>query len=84
MRPMIVLAPEQINSDRAAPGITTSAVGGVEVNLSCDYQTHFLGAGVAAAIAYVQEPSWAETCTRPGVHRGGEGRMAAFETRVKT
>lgn len=47
MRPVIVLAPKQINSDRTAPGITTSAVSGVEVNLSCDYKTHFLGAGVA-------------------------------------
>lgn len=47
MRAMIVLAPKQINSDRIAPGITTSAVCGVEVNLSCDYKTHFPGAGVA-------------------------------------
>lgn len=38
MRPMIALVPKQINSDRTAPGITTSAVSGVEVNLSCDYK----------------------------------------------
>lgn len=46
MRVMIVLVPKQINNDRTAPGITTSAVCGVEVNLSCDYKTHFPGAGV--------------------------------------
>lgn len=51
---MIVLAPKQINSDRIAPGITTSAVCGVEVNLSCDYKTHLPGAGVTLTLLYVQ------------------------------
>lgn len=46
MRRMIVLAPKQINNDRVALGITTSAVCGVEVNLSSDYKTNFPGAGV--------------------------------------
>lgn len=38
-----MVVPKQINSDRTAPGTTTSAVCGVEVNLSCDYKMHFPG-----------------------------------------
>lgn len=57
MRPMIVLAPKQINNDRIAPGITTSAVCGVEVNSSCDYKTPFPRGSCyndTVAIMYVQ------------------------------
>lgn len=50
MRAMIVLAPKQISADRTAPGITTSAARGVEVNLSCDYKTRFQGAGVTLTL----------------------------------
>lgn len=92
MRPVIGLAPKQINSDRLAPGITASAVGGVEVNASCDYRSPFPGAGVAPMLLlrYVPVPPWAEAYTRPVTQRRrGEVRMPllrlhAFETRVKT
>lgn len=79
MRPMIVLAPKQIDSDRLAPGITTSAVGGVEVNSSCDYTSPFPGAGVALTLL--------QPCMRRNVHtpshtkaarRGHNGRSCAY------
>lgn len=66
MRPMIVLAPKQINNDRIAPGITTSAVCGVEVNSSCDYKTHFPGAAVTMTLLrsrMCKIPPQIEECT---------------------
>ena len=69
MRAMIVPARRQIDSDRAAPGITTSAACGVEVNLSCDYKTHFPGSRCytdTVAIEYVRMP--VQTCACTHIH----------------
>lgn len=75
----MVLTSKQINSDREAPGIPTSAVGGVEVNSCCDYRRRFQGAGAAAAaITDVQMPSQAQTPVAQ--RRRGEDRTAAPAT----
>ena len=62
---------KQINSDRMAPGITTSAVSGVRVNVSCDYKLHFLGAGVALTL----QPSCAEASAERGLQSHAHTRV---------
>lgn len=84
MRPMIVLAPKQINSDRLAPGITASAVGGVEVNSSCDYRSPFPGAGVALTLLQSCMCRCLGRLKRTHAQSHKDSEWRASETRVKT